>query len=126
MSYVERHEVTITTAADGTGTGYTEVIRGLIQAIRYVKTDYADGVDFTITAEGSSLTIWDEDNVNASKTVYPRAATCDTVGVASLYAAAGEPVEDHIPVSEERVKIEIAQGGSGKIGTFHVYVDGGM
>jgi hypothetical protein len=124
MANIERHEVTIQTAADGTGTGYTGVCNGFVQAIRYLKGDYADGVDFTVTAEKSGATIWDQDNVNASVTIHPRAATSDTAGAASLYAAAGEPVEAPIPVSKERIKIEIAQGGDTKSGTFHVYVGG--
>lgn len=124
MAYIERHVVTITTAAGGGGTGYTPVVNGFIQAIRYVKTDYADGVDFDVTAETSGIVIWDEDNVNASKTVYPRAATHDTLGVASLYAAGGEPVETYIPVSTERVKIVVAAGGDTKVGVFHVYIGG--
>ncbi len=124
MVYLEHQEVTIVTDAAGAGTGYTEVVNGFVQAIRYVKTDFADGVDFVITAEGSGILIWDEDNVNASKTVHPRTGTCDTAGAASLYAAAGEPVETVIPVSNERVKIEVASGGDTKTGVFHVYIGG--
>lgn len=124
MAYIEQHTVTVTTDGDGAGTGYTGLTNGFVQAIRYVKTDYADGVDFEITAEVSGETIWDQDNVNDSATVYPRAATHDTAGAASLYAAGGEPVETLIPVAQERIKIEIANGGDTKTGTFHVYVGG--
>ena len=122
MSYAERHAVTITTDAGGDGTGYTPVITGRIQAIHYAKTDYAAGVDFTITAEATGETIWTESNVNASATRAPRQATHATDGTASLYAAAGEPVEDYIAVAEDRVKIVVAQGGDTKSGTFHVIV----
>ncbi len=127
MAYIERHEVTIVTAAGGTGTGYTGLANGFVQAVRYVAdsvTPYDATVDVTITAEASGLTIWQESNVAASKTVYPRAATSDTAGVASLYAAAGEPVEVTSTVAKERIKIEIAQGGNVKSGTFHVYIGG--
>jgi len=122
MSYTERHAVTITTDASGDGTGYTPVVTGRIMAIHYVKTDYAAGVDFTITAEATGETIWTESNVNASATRAPRQATHATDGTASLYAAAGEPVEDYIAVAEDRVKIVVAQGGDTKSGTFHVIV----
>ena len=120
MSYVERHVVTITTDAAGAGTAYTPVVSGRVVSIRYVKTDFADGVDFTVTSEATGATIWTEDNVNASKTCVPRQATHDTAGVASLYAAAGEPVEDRIALANDRVKIVVATGGATKTGAFHV------
>ncbi len=125
--YLEHHIVTITTIADGSGIGYTPDINGFIQAIRYVKDStngYTAGVDFNVTAENSGLTIWDQDNVDDSVTVYPREATHDTVGTAALYAAAGTAVRTPIPVCNERIKIEIAAGGDAKTGVFHIYVGG--
>lgn len=122
MSFVERHIVTIATDAAGDGTGYTPVLNGRILAIHYVKNDYANGVDFTITAEATGETIWQESNVNASTSRAPRQATHATDGTASLYAAAGEPVEDYIALAEDRVKIVVAQGGNTKSGTFHVVI----
>ena len=120
MSYVQRHAVSLTTIADGSVTGYTPVVTGKISQLRYVKTDFADGVDFTITAEATGEAIWTGTNVNASVTVAPRQATHDTAGAASLYAAAGEPVEDYIAVANDRIKIVIAQGGDTKTGVIHV------
>lgn len=122
MSYVERHTVVVTTAADGTATAFTPVITGKIQQITYTKTDYTDGVDFTITLEATGETVWTELNVNATKTVAPRIATHDTAGVASLYAATGEPVEDYLCAARDRVKIVIAAGGATKTGTFDVVI----
>lgn len=122
MSFVERHIVTITTDAAGDGIGYTPVVTGRIMAIHYVKTDYAAGVDFTITAEATGETIWQESNVDTSKTVAPRQATHATDGTPSLYAGAGEPVEDYIALAADRVKIVVANGGDTKSGTFHVVV----
>lgn len=123
MSYVERHTVAVTTDGDGNATAYSPVITGKISQVRYVKTDFANGVDFDITLEATGETVWDEDNVNANKTVAPRQATHDTAGVASLYAAGGEPVEDKIAVAKDRVKIVVAQGGATKTGTFHILVE---
>ena len=122
MSYAERHRLTLTTNASGDVTGFTPVVTGRIVAIIYTKTDYATGVDFTITGENNGQTIWTELNVDASKTVAPRQPTHDTAGVASLYAAAGEPVEDHVVVAQERVKIVVASGGNAKVGQFDVIV----
>lgn len=122
MSNLRRETVTITTDASGDGTGYTGTVTGTIRSIRYVKTDYATGVDMTITGETTGIAIVTLTNYDASGTVYPRAATHDTTGAASLYAAGGTAVNDHIPVVNERVKIVVAQGGNAKTGTFYVTV----
>ena len=120
---VRRFVVSVTTAADGTATAYTPYLSGKIAAIHYIKTDYADGVDFTITAEATGETIWAESNVNAAKVCMPRGATHSNVGVAALYAAGGTAVNDLIRVSRDRVKIVLAQGGNAKTGAFHVVVE---
>ena len=119
MSYVERKSIAITTIADGSATGYVEIDQGRLSQIRYVKTDYTDGVDFAITLEATGEVVWTGTNVNASVTIAPRQATHDVLGAASLYAAAGEPVEDYIAIAKDRIKIVIAQGGDTKSGTFH-------
>ena len=119
--YARRHTVSVTTAADGSATAYTPTtVNGRILSIQYVKTDFDNGVDFTITTETTGQGLWTDTNVNASETVCPRQPTHDAVGAASLYAAGGEPVEDFIYVADERVKIVIAQGGNVKTGTFYI------
>lgn len=123
---IRRHVVSVTTAADGSATAYSpSLIRGgKIAAIHYIKTDYADGVDFTITSEGTGETIWTESNVNATDYCYPRAPTHSNAGVAALYAAAGTAVQDLIRLgSGDRVKIVLAQGGNAKVGAFHIVVE---
>jgi hypothetical protein len=122
MGYAERHDVDLTTDSSGDVTGYTPIVSGRVVTLVYSKTDFDNGVDFTITADSSGETIWTESNVNASKTVRPRVATHDTAGVASLYAAAGEPVETPVVVANERIKVVIAQGGNVKTGKITVYV----
>ena len=119
---VERHRVTLTTDASGDATGYTPVINGRILAIVYNKTDFVDGVDFTVTGATTGTSIWAESNVNASATRAPRQATHSTAGAAALYAAGGTAVNDHIAIAEERVKIVVAQGGDTKTGTVDVIV----
>lgn len=118
-----RFSVDVTTAADGSATVYTPFLSGRLCAIHYVKTDFADGVDFTITAEATGETLWIESNVNAAKVCRPRGATHSTAGVASLYAAGGEAVNDLIRLSRDRVKIVIASGGNAKIGEFIVVTE---
>lgn len=123
MSWAERHVVTVTSNADGDGTGYTPVVTGKISTIRYVKVDYADGVDFTITLEATGETLWAENTVNASTQRAPRQPTYTTAGAAALYAGSGTAVNDHIVAAQDRVKIVVAQAGDKKSGTFHVVVE---
>jgi len=118
-----RKTVTVTTNADGDGTGYTPVVSGRISQIRYVKTDFANGVDFTITLEATGETVWAEENVNASATRAPRQPTHSTAGVAALYAAAGQAVNAPIVAVRDRVKIVVAAGGATTTGTFHVVLE---
>lgn len=120
---MKRYKVTVTTAADGTATAYTPRLSGKLCAVHYVKTDFADGVDFTITSEATGQSLWTDTNINASEIVQPRAPTHDQSGAALLYAAGGAAVADRIALGNDRVKIVIAQGGNAKVGTFHILVD---
>jgi hypothetical protein len=122
MSYAQRAVVTVTTIADGSATAYSPVLTGKVSQIRYVKGDFANGVDFTITAEATGETIWAESDVNASVTKAPRQPTHTTVGVASVYAGT-DGVLDKIALANDRVKIIIAAGGDTKTGTFHIVME---
>jgi hypothetical protein len=111
-----------------TATAYSPYLSGFIESIEYVKAGvnpYADGVDFTITADVTGESILALTDQNSSVVKRPRAATHSTAGVASLYAAGGAAVNDRIGLSRDRVKIAIAQGGNGKTGTFVITVDDG-
>ena len=120
MRYVR---LPITTAADGSATVYSPRVSGKVHSLHYLKTDFADGVDFTATSERTGETIWAESNVNADAVRYPRAATHSTAGVAALYAAGGTAVQDKVGLANDRIKIVIAQGGNAKAGTVIVLVD---
>lgn len=122
MSFVQRVAVTITTDASGDDTEYSARLTGRLIDIQYVKTDFADTADFTITGENTARNLWVESNVTASKIIAPRQPTHDTIAAASLYAAGGEPVEDAIYLANERVKVVVAQGGDTKTGTFYITV----
>lgn len=121
---IRRFTIPITVNSDGDAEVYSPVIRGKLVSIRYVKTDFADGVDFVLTGETSGQTIWSEEAVNASATRYPRAPTHSTAGVAALYASGGAAVNDMIALSDERIKIMVADGGDEKTGTLHIVIDG--
>lgn len=120
--HVERHAVTITTDASGDATGYTPAVTGRVLSIQYVKTDYADGVDFTITGAITGTGLWTDTNVNAAETVCPRAPVHDQAGAALLYAAGGTAQVDAVYLANERVKIIVGSGGNAKVGTFYVTV----
>jgi len=124
---MKRFKVTVTTAADGTAIGYTPRTSGKVHQIEYVKdgaNGYANGVDFTVTGEATGVGIWAESDVNASAIRAPRQPTHSQAGAASLYAAGGTGVQDKIGIANDRVKIAVAQGGSAKVGVFHVLIDG--
>lgn len=115
--YAERHDVTVTTASDGTATAYSPYLTGRVHAISYVKTDFAVGVDFTITADVSGQSLWTDTNIDASETVRPvLAASIGGTGAASTLT------EVPVVLVNERVKIVIAAGGSTKTGTFSIIV----
>lgn len=122
---IRKYRVAVTTASDGTATAYSPVLSGYIHDIEYLKTDYADGVDFTITAENTGRGLWTESNVNAAAIRAPRQPTHSLVGVAALYASGGTAVNDRVALSRDRVKIVLAQGGNVKTGAFVITVDDG-
>lgn len=121
---VRRFVVPMTVDASGDGTFYTPPIYGHLVSFRYVKIDFANGVDFVCTLETTGETLWSEDSVDASATRHPRAATHSTAGAAALYADAGVAVLDRIAIGGDRIKIVVDGGGVSKSGTLHVTVDG--
>lgn len=120
---IRRFNVAVTTASDGSATVYSPYLSGFLHQIQYVKTNFSDGVDFTITAEATGETLWTESNVNAAAVKAPRQATHSTAGVAALYAAGGTAVGDRIALGRDRVKIVIASGGNATTGAFNILID---
>lgn len=118
-----RFVVPVAVDASGDATVYSPYLSGRVSSIHYLKTDYADTVDFTITAEATGESLWTEANVTASKHCRPRGATHSNAGVAALYAAAGTAVNDKIALGRDRVKIVLASGGVSKTGTFHIVME---
>lgn len=116
MSFPQRYTVSITTASDGSATATTENVRGEIVSIQYVKNNFTDGVDVTVTGKQTGLAIWTGTNVNASVTVYPVASTVIQAGTASTLT------EVPIAVVNEPIQFVIAAGGNATTGTFYVIV----
>lgn len=122
---LRRFVVPITVDENGDAEVYSPVLSGKLVSIRYVKDDFAgDDLAFTITSENGGETLWAEEDVIASATRHPRAATHTTLGAEALYADAGQPVLDKIALSQDRVKFVIAGAGDATSGTFHVTIDG--
>lgn len=119
---MRRFTVDAVTDGSGNATVYSPYLSGYIHEIHYIKTDYADGVDFTITAEATGETIWTQSDVNAAAVKAPRQATHSTAGVAALFASGGTAVNDRIALGRDRVKIVIGSGGAAKSGRFMILV----
>lgn len=118
---IRKFTVAAVVASDGSGTFYTPYLSGVLESIQYIKTDYADTADFTITAEATGETLWTEANVTAAATKRPRAACHSTVGVAATLDGT-RPMLDKIALSRDRVKIVLAQGGTSTTGSFVVTI----
>jgi hypothetical protein len=121
---MRQYKMTVNSAADGTATGFSQrIVGGKIHSIRYIKGDYADTVDFTITKEATGENVWVQSNVTASATIYPRIATVTTTNSPALYAAEGTAVRDTIGIAVDRIKVELAQAGANKTGQFLILVE---
>lgn len=112
MSYVTKDVVTITAGADGNATAYSSVLTGKIDAIVYTKDDFAAGVDFVITVEGTGQGLWSEENVNASTFRVPRQAVHSVLGVAATYDGT-RPILEPVAIANDRVKIVVSHGAAG-------------
>ena len=117
--YARRLTLVVTTDSAGDGVGYADVDCGLLSQIRYVKNDFANGVDFAITVEGTGEGLWTQNDVNVSTTKVLRQATHGVDGAAAVFASGGSPVNDKIAIAQDRIKVVVAQGGDTKTGTFH-------
>lgn len=122
---IRKFAVTVTTNGSGVATAYSPYLSGYLCQIGYKKTDYADGVDFTITVEGTGQGLWTESDVNAAAVKAPRMAVASIVGVAATYDGT-RPILDKVAISRDRVKIVLAQGGDTKTGVFEIIVDDGQ
>lgn len=119
---IRRHVVHVTTEYGGDAEVFSPRMSGKLVSVRYVKDNFADGVDFVLTSENTGATLWAEDDVNASATRYPRAATSTTAGGGATWNGT-QTVNSKILLAQDRVKIEIADGGNETSGVFHLTVE---
>lgn len=124
--FVQRFTITAAVNASGDATAYTtDPITGRIINIIYVpdgSNPYDNTADFVFTGDITGVAVLTKTNVSGAFTSAPRQATHGTDGAASLYAAAGTAVNDHIYLANERLKLVVAQGGNAKTGSFIVIV----
>lgn len=105
------HEVTITVDASGDGTGYSGVINGMVLALQYIKTDYADGVDLAVATEETAIGLATYTNMNIATGV-------------STWDGDGPALDTPWPIHNERIKLTISDGGNATTGKFRIWVDG--
>lgn len=119
MARVAKYTATIVTNGSQAGSATVGPVSGHLVAVVYVKTDYANGVDLTVSAATGARNLLTVSAMNASATYYPLALAQGSADGANLTA-----IYTRIPLADETVTLTIAQGGPTKTGTFHVYVEG--
>jgi hypothetical protein len=68
---IRKFTVPVTTNGSGAATAYSPFLSGLIESIQYVKNDFANGVDFTITAEATGEAILSLTDQNSATIARP-------------------------------------------------------
>ncbi len=118
--------VTIPVTTDGAGDFSTTTphVSGKFLQMRYVFGTLAATLDLDIVGTTTGTIYVNHDNIPAANATFAyRQPTQDVAGAASLYAAAGEPVEDYIYVNEE-LTVTVAGGGATASGTIYLLFEG--
>lgn len=80
------------------------------------------GADIDLVGDVTGIVLLNHDDIGTSAfTKAARQPTSDAAGAASLYAAAGEPVEDYIWVNGENLTFTVANGGNVLSGVFYFW-----
>lgn len=108
----------IVTDASGDATvylspGINRKPNGFLVVIKYTPGTIATGADLTITGESSGIPILTKADAGTSPVFYyPRA-----LNNAVADGAAGSAGSELIPIKDERIKVVVAQGGNGGVGS---------
>jgi hypothetical protein len=119
--------VTVPVLTDGAGAFSASITAPGCRLLqyRYVPDGTAPldtGADLDVVGAKTGFVYINQDNLGTSAfQKLPRHATHDETGAASLYAAAGEPVEDLMHVAHEALTVSIANGGAAKAGTLYFW-----
>lgn len=123
---MQLYQFNILTDSGGDWTETISVPRGRLIQYRYVPdgtSPLATGSDIDLVGAQSGFVYINQDNIGTSAfQKLPRYATHDETGTASLYAAAGEPVECEMAVAEPLIAT-VAQGGDTKKGVLYIWID---
>jgi hypothetical protein len=122
---ITRHTIAITTDTGANFAAETAPVSGRIMQMRYLPGDTGlildTGADLDVTLKDSGVVVANFHPGQAAFTKAIRQPTHAADGSASLHAAAGEPVEDYIVVTGEALQVSVADGGTGKEGTLHIW-----
>lgn len=121
---IDSLKLTVTTAADGTGSATsTRAVLGKLLSVEWIDGDFADGVDGTFTFVGAdsgvSTTFLTLTNANDDGWYPVRGIMKDQAGATVTYDATNEvyaPV-----VLNGKITLTIAQGGNAKTGGAVIY-----
>jgi hypothetical protein len=120
------YQFNILTDSSGAWTETVMPLAGHLRQYRYVPDAISPldtNADLDVVGAQSGFVYVNQDNIGTSAfQKLPRYATADETGTASLYAAAGEPVEGFMSVAEP-IKATIAGGGSVKKGVLYIWID---
>lgn len=122
-----KYKKTITVDASGDADVDFGSINGELMSIQYTKASsgaYADGVDFVCTNKRSGEIIWAEDDVNASKIVYPHHATTRPDGTPNDHGASQTALYDHFCLVNDSLNIVVSNGGNATSGEFTLVYKG--
>ena len=120
--FAERLTVPLTTNASGACEAYSDPIQaGRVLAVRYVKTNFDNSVDFTITAEKTGESILALTDQTTAGVWYPRAQVHGITGTGLTLDGTRLLVEPILLVND-RVKVVIAQGGNAKTGSIELLI----
>ena len=125
--FLNRYDFTLDVNAGGASTSYSSgTVNGEIRQITYTpdgSSPLDTGADLTITGETTGMAIATLTNIGTAAVSWaPRLATHTILGAAALYAAAGVAVLDRIAMSNERIKVVVAQGGTSLKGQLSIWV----
>jgi hypothetical protein len=127
MSDIKVFTVSVVTDASGDFTATTPTTSGKFVQLRYVpdgSNPLDTGADLDIVGTKSGVVLANHDNIGTSAfTRVYRQPTHGVDGSASLYAAAGEPVEAPIYVAQEGISLTISNGGNALAGKFYLYLE---
>jgi hypothetical protein len=124
MSEPQVISIAITTSAGGAFSAALGRVKGRFLQYRYVphgSSPLDTGADFDLVGARTGVILIDHSDIGTSAfTKVAKQPTSDVLGAASLYAGAGEPVEDYIWVNED-LTFTVAQGGNVLQGTLHLW-----